>query len=541
MRKTYDSAGADGSILNSSQIGVGETVSKDDLLYLCGLSGKAFEVDVSNYAAVGGLTYGTAQTNAATGQIVAQTSIIAGIVLADAKQAVLQNVDKFIFTLSSYSGSNGATLTKFSAGGTFISSVNVDITLSPTRCHKIFELSNGNIAVVYVLDSGAPGYLKFAIYDTYLVEIKSLTTVATVPNTNFFPFFGAVAMAAGGFAVVYQDSVTPLESKLATYSNTGAVVQAAITVWTRTGTSSYQLHAMVQLSNGNLAIAVSSVNTVSSIGLYYLICTTAGVSVLAPTSLDTTSVQVIPSIVSSGNGYFAIARANGTNQKAWVFDNAGVIQGSGFSAATTVGAATNNIVIIFDGNDFYLIWHRSSDTKCVLTKIPITGTGYLTTVITTTTTQYNFYISAFYEDGYIVGMSESGGSNVAPTLWVVSISKMRLVDAAGTTFGAIPGGTSCGNKPKIISGGDRAFIAMYDYIDIASTNLCIGKWAATIVLGVSAGSAAKDTVVSFANAHGAAYKINPIGGSPNKSFDMTSNPMIGGKGTIVSGGAVTFV
>lgn len=540
MREVFSSSSALGSILTSSQIGVGENVATNDLLYLCGTSGKGFRAETTNYAAVGAMAYGTAQTNEATGQIVAQTSIIAALTSADAGQAVLQNQDNSIFTLSAYNGNNGAKLTKFSAVGELIGSVDVDTTLTQSRCHKIMELGNGNIAVAFVI-AGSPGTLKFAIYNNYLEEIKALTTIASIYTAGTHPFFDAVALSGGGLSVVYHDSGSPLESRLVTYDNAGIAVLAATAVWTRTGTASTQCHAMVQLSNGNLAIAVSSNNGVSSFGLYYLVCTTAGVSVFAPTLLDTTLTgQLIPSIVSSGTGYFAIGRANATNQKAWVFNNAGAIQGSGFSAATGVGTFNNKTQLLWSGTDFYLIWHRSSDTKCVLTKLPVTGSGYATNIITTITTQYNFYISAFCKDDYIVAMSESGNSNVAPTLWVVDITTMRLVVDVGTTFGALPGGTSSGDKPKLIDAGDRAFIAMYDYISTAGTNLCIGKWAATTVLGVSTDNAVKNSVVAVANAKGT-YRINKIHGSANKAFDMTSNAMVGGKGAMVAGGAVTFV
>ncbi|MDP2380757.1 MAG: hypothetical protein Q8M35_09810, partial [Pseudohongiella sp.] len=179
-------------------------------------------------------------------------------------------------------------------------------------------------------------------------------------------------------------------------------------------------------------------------------------------------------------------------------------------------------------------------SKCVLTKLPIAGTGYVTTVITTSVTQYDFFVSAYYKDGYIVAASMSGtASNVSPTLWVVDVSRRRLIDVDGTSFGAVPGAQNSANL-AIIDGKDRAFISSYSYNNVASTNLCAGKWASTVVLGVCVDSAAKNSSVAIASKSGA-YKINSINGSPNKSFDMTSNAMIGSKGLIVAGGAVTFV
>ncbi len=539
MRETFGGGGTGElrAVSESSLISVGDVVSKDDLLYLCGLSGKGLPVDVTDYAAVKGLTHGTPQTDAATGRIVAQTAINTQATAPGSRLAVLQLVDGSILTLSSYlSGIGGARLTQFTADGTILKTINVDSTVTEAGQYKLLKLSNGNIAAIFCMH-GSPWNIKIAIYDTYLNEIKALTVIASVPTSS--PYYDAVALSGGGFAVIYQDEASPLLSKLVTFDNSGTAVLAATTVWTRTGTTEAQYHAMVQLSNGNLAFAISSTNTVSSIGLYYSIWTAAGVQVLAATQLSTVSCAYFPEI-ATGIGYFAVARANGTDQKAWVLDNAGAVQGTGLSIASTAGNASNKIKLLWDGIAFYLIWHRSSDSKCVLTKLPVTGTGYITTVITTTVTQYDFYLDAFYLNGFIVAASMSGVTSGAdaPTMWIVDVTSGALVNAAGTTFGTAP--TTSGKFPALISGGDRAFIAMYDYTTTAGTNLCVGKWANTAILGVSADSATKNVTVAVQTKPGT-YKINPIGGARNKAFDMSSGTILGGKGVMVAGGSVTFV
>ena len=75
MRETFGGGGTGElrAVSESSLISVGDVVSKDDLLYLCGLSGKGLPVHVTDYAAAKGLTHGTPQTDAATGRIVAQS------------------------------------------------------------------------------------------------------------------------------------------------------------------------------------------------------------------------------------------------------------------------------------------------------------------------------------------------------------------------------------------------------------------------------------------------------------------------------------
>lgn len=322
------------------------------------------------------------------------------------------------------------------------------------------------------------------------------------------------------------------------HDNEGTVTLAATTVWTRTGTSDSAYHSAAQLSNGNIAISIKSHNTVSSIGLYYCIWTTLGVQVLAATLLDSADGGNHAPRIAVCDGYFAIAKANGANQKAWVINNAGVIQGSEFSAATTLSTTYNSIAILSDGVDFYLIWHRSSDSKVVLTKLPVSGADYITTVITTTSSQYGYQLSAFYKDGFIVAMSMMTGAS--PALWVVDTGSLSLVDPAGTSFGVAPG-TTTGSMPKLISGGDRAFIAMYDYANVAATNLCVGKWASTAVLGVAVDSAAKNSFVAVQTRSGT-YGINEVTGTRSKAFDMSaSTTMPGSKGVIVAGGAITIL
>lgn len=540
MRETYGGSDSLGSILQSSQIGAGENVEKNDLLYLCGLSGKGHKVGITDYAAIGALTYGTAQTNAASGQIIAQTSLDASWTDFNAvRPPVVAKTDGNIFAVCCNSGGVGIKLNKLSVKGSLINSVVVAAS-GGSKSHAAFELSNGNIAVVYEIVSGTAD-IYIAIYDEFLVEVKAPTMVASSPAASYY--FGATQLSVGGFAILYQDLSSPLLSKIAVFDNTGTATVAAFTVWTRTGSSQKQYHVLAELSNGDLAFAISSTNTVSGMGLNYGVFTTAGVQVLAATQLSAVSIATHP-VMSVGVGYFAIARADGTDQKAWVINNAGAVQGSAFSSATTAGSPVAvvgcKIAVLSDGTDFYLIWHRSSDSKCVLTKLPIAGTGYVTTVITTSVTQYDFFVSAYYKDGYIVAASMSGtASNVSPTLWVVDVSRCRLIDVDGTSFGAVPGAQNSANL-AIIDGKDRAFISSYSYNNVASTNLCAGKWASTVVLGVCVDSAAKNSSVAIASKSGA-YKINSINGSPNKSFDMTSNAMIGSKGLIVAGGAVTFV
>ena len=506
---------------NTSSLVAGESFIPKDLAEIDGYYGKAYKVRVSNFAAIGNMDYGTAETSAATGRIVAQTSVVASQSGAYARQAVTIDTSGNIFTLTDAAANAGLRLSKFSPAGALLGYV--DIATSGQRYnHHILLLSSGNIACVAYYSG-----IEYAVYDANLVNVAALATVAASPAA----YFAACALSGGGFAVLYQQNANPLLSCLKTYDNSGANTLAETTVWTRTGTTGTQYHKMLQLSSGNLAIAASSNNTVSSIGLYYGVITTAGVIVKAITSLDTTSSMMWYPNIAVMTGYFAVGMANGTNQKAYIFDNSGTQQGSSFSAATTAGSGSNQTKIVSDGSAFWLIWHRNTDSKCCTTKLPTSGTGYTTVITTTSTTQYAFYLDAFYDNGLICAISMSGSGNTAPTFWVISIATGGLVDPAGTTFGVAPG-TTDGNYPRAIAGGDRSFIALYDYATTAGTMLCVGKYAKTAVIGVvQAAAAASATVRMYSQA--GAYEINAVVGSV-ASFDHTANSLTGNKGAILS-------
>ena len=505
--------------------------TKNDLIEVCGLTGEGLLVGTTDYAAVGTVTYGTSQTSTATGRVVAHTSVHSNVAETYARQPVVLDSSGNIFVLTCYSTTTGATLKKYSPTGVLLGSVDVDTTGTNSYSSRLVTLSNGNLCVTYNIS----GTLKYAIYDTALLEVKALTTL----SATALLYSDAIALSGGGFAAVFAMSGTPLESKLATFDNAGTAVLAATTVWTRTGTTGSQYHRIVQLSSGDIAYGISSSNTVASIGLYYGVTDVSGVIVQAFTALDATSRQHAPEIVSNGAGYFAIARPNSTNQVAWVFNDAGTEQGSSFSSATSAGTTTinsNKIKLVATSTTMYLLWHESSTSNVKVTSIPITGTGYITGTVTTTTTQYNFYLDAFYEDGYIVATSMAGSGAAALQMWVVELATMQLVNLAGTTFGTAPATTS-GTKPRVLSGGDRTFIAVYDHTTTAGTFLCAGKWASTAVIGVAAATTTAASAIPLHVLTGA-YKINALKGTKAKAFDMSAATLAGNKGTMLASGSV---
>lgn len=509
----------------------GANISQNDALEL-GPDGKAYPVQVTDYAAVANVNYGTPQTNAATGQIVAQTQVVAAQTTAYYRQAVLNGADGSIYTVTANApGPAGVLLSKYSAAGALLAQAIAEPTAAFVA-QQAFFLNNGNICV-FANSPGVGGTPSFWIYDPNLVQIKGMTSL---PETSIGPYGQAVALSGGGFAIVYQQNANPLLSRLVAYDNAGNVVLAPVTIWTRTGTTGMQFHRMAQLSNGNLVIAVSSTNTVSSIGLYHGIVTTGGASVLAFTNLDpigSGSAGLIPEISVTAD-YYAVSRANGTNQLAWVFDNTGTLRGSGFSAPTTIGTGMNTTKLVTDGTQFWMIWPRSSDSKEVLTKLPTTGTGYVTTALAGTGF-YNLAVDAFCENGLIAAVALSSAAANPPLLWVINAMSGQLVSQSVTNIGSTS--STGGQYQRVIPGGDFSFICLYDYASTASTNLCVGKYANTAVMGVAQAFAAPNALVPCAGIAGG-YAANYIKGSPSKTFDNSATNIYGNKGALLNYGVV---
>lgn len=508
----------------------GATIAQNDLVQL-GPNGKAYPVQCTDNAAVTNVSYGTQQNSTATGQIIGATQVEAVQSQAQSRHALLQGDDGSVFTFSRGSGSYQS-LSKYSAAGALLGNVQLDVGVSNNSYsnHHLFRLSNGNICVV--AHDGTTSRVRFAIFTQSLVQVLALTSIpedAVAADV----YFSACALSGGGFAIVYRQNANSLLSRLVTYDNAGTVSLIPTTIWTRTGTTGTQYHRMAQLSSGDLVIAVSSANTVSSIGLFHGIVTTAGVSVKAFTNLDPASSAVIPEL-SVMTGYYAIGRHNGLNNTAYVFGNTGLQQGAGFSGTNGNGADSAKSKLINDGTAFWLIWPRSSDSKEVLTKLPTAGIGYVTTDITTSgTSNYNLTLDAFIENGMIFGISQVSGAQ--PAFWVVSLATQQLFAASSTKISGA-GGTPDGYI-RAIPGGDFSFITLFGYSTTASTQFHVGKYANTAVMGVAQTGGAADGLTSIAGVAGG-YAANYIKGSPSKSFDHSAANIMGNKGAIMNYGAV---
>lgn len=513
----------------------GNEITSNDILQL-GQDGRVYPVDNKDYAEVANCTYGIGQTSVSTGQIVAHTQVVGAVTNAIYRQALLRGDDGSIYTLTSQNNAGGLMLSKYSASGALLSKVDIDTTSTAYAGLQMFFLSSGDICACAAYTSGYT--VKFAIFGSQnLTFIKPLTIVSTSTSG----YFGACALSQGGFALVLQPSgINSMQSQLSTYDSVGNVVLAPVAIWTRTGTSGTQYHNMQQLSDGNLIVTSNSLNTVSSIGIFHGIVTTSGGSVLPFTNLDGASPYDGHCELSVMDGYYALSKINSSSYyKVWIFNNGGTLQGNAFNSSPgTSTGATLRQKLLNDGHYFYFIWSMSSSGGVVqLTKLPVSGTGYTTTNITTSpTSQYDSYIDAFYENGMIVCVAAPASGAACPVVFVINVDTGLLIGKSLTTIGVVAT-NNAGMCYRIIPGGDFSFICMYEYTGPASTNLCVGKYASTAILGVAQQSASAGDIVRVAGVAGA-YASNFVRVSASKAFDHSATNIIGNKGTMLTYGVV---
>lgn len=497
----------------------GEPIAKGDLVEF-GYNGKAYKVDVTDNAAVANITYATANS----GQIVPLTSIVNVRANNDRRQAVLQGDDGSIFTLTCQASTQGVLLSKYSSKGDLLGS---SVVVSDSNAYETFQLlrlSNGNIAWL-ACRSNAP--VSFGVVSQSLISIKPHTGAST---ENAHIRFIAVQIASGGFAIIYQQ-LSSLLLRMATFDNVGGAVLSPVTIWTATGTENQMWINAVQLSSSDIAVALHAQNTGGSIGLFRGVFTTSGAVVSSMTNIDATNVGTLVPEMSVLNGYFAVSKANSANMMAFVFNNSGVQQGSSFIAPETLTNVLRS-KIVNDGKDaFYLVWYRSTDMFGVITKLPITGSGY-TTVIVPSNTSLNFPMDAFYENGLIVWAHIDQTTSFRFLVFNLLTSSLLSLATQNTI-----GGNYGGQYPRIIPAGDSSFIAMYDATTNAGTYLYVGKYANTSVIGVAQAAAAADSLVPVASPAGG-YATNYIKGTVSKAFDHSAANIIGNKGAIMNYGAV---
>lgn len=521
---------------NTLALAAGMAIAKDDLVYIHTLQGKAFKAINIDTSVVSTVTYGTGQTTAATGMIVAQTSITAGGLPSNRQRQNPIYKDGCIFIAGNQSGLNGCALYKYSASGALLGSV--VITSAAAACgRKLILLSNGYLAVIY--DENSSSLFFQIINPADLSVIKTATTIASgamgPPTSNMWD---AIALSAGGFAVIFASSTANLD-KYGTYDNAGAAVTAVMTINTRTGTSGAQRFTMKQLSDGNIAIAQASSNTVSSIGGYYSVISVTGTSIKAFTQVPgvTTDGAMLPCLEVM-NGYFCVGVSSSVASYLAVFNNAGTLQGAVYTQQASSSYPSNlTQKIITDGTYFYFVGLQPTGSKTELVRMTIAGAVSVSDITPSPSNGYWDLDLVYDPSGFIVGASHNSSGNSAPVLWVVSATSLKLVSSSATSIGVSSGVTS-GGKIALTNLGDGAFVAYYSHDSTANNCFVIGKWASTALIGVAATAAAANDLCPLYQGPGA-YKINAIYGLLGKAFDMTTTTQCyGNKGFVAPNSAV---
>lgn len=534
--KVIDKNGAPQADRQVFQLVAGAAIAEDDAVEI-GPEGKAYPVNVTDYAAVTNCNYGTAQTSTATGRIVAQTEIFSGYYLnqnaANEKQLV-QGDNGDIFMLTPRSASNDVVLRRYSAGGALLGSVIVNTDAANAYYAQIVKTANGNLVVAFSNSTG----LRYAVFTQILVTVKAITTIEALYSYSS-SVFDITTLTAGGFAVVYQPSAgSGLDTSMATFDNSGTAVVAPTVIWTRTGSVGSPMYKIEQLSNGNIAILAHTLNVSSGsfMGQWHAIYTTAVMQVMAFTGIDTAAEAQYEVHLKVSGDYYAVCYRRGDNSTYYVvvFSNSGVQQGTVYSRSD---AGIYTMHMAAGDACFWFISSRNSDSKMLLAKIPVTGGAGATVadVTTTGTSNCQSKMKIFVEGDYIVAVAKPTTNNYL-ILFVMSATTGALVNAASTAIGA--SWTGVGTGIYLVPGGDFSFIALYEFTTTAGTYFCVGKYANTSVVGVAAAAAAQGDPVSIKQGAGT-YVCNTLKGTSSVAFDHTSGANIyGNKGALLTNGVV---
>lgn len=426
-------------------------------------------------------------------QIVPNTQVALTGVPPSATQradAMISTVDGSIFcSYATVATTGNMAVAKYSAGGTLLGTVTLDTANAMPFNPRLLQLSNNNIAALWQLTGGV---LAFAIIDQNLQVITAKTNVDT-PNANQF---GACALSGGGFAVAYGKAAGV---QLAVYTNTGGVTSAAATIaGTPIAGASVR---MGQLSSGNIAIAISATTAAKALG--HAVFSVLGVAVAAYAVLDaaTCGTANYPEL-SIMTGFYACAFGDATNRVAYVLNNAGALQGAGFTTAdTTVTAASSNLMN--DGTAFWLVYNGSV-TAQGLVYIPTTGTNYVSSALAGASFAAPF--AAFLDKNNLVMLYST-----VIAAWTLNASSGNATRAQTYTG---PTATAVGTA---MAGGDFAVVAQ-----TANTSafLSVYKYANAPIVGVSQQSVAAGnagTAINVSTGPGT-YPINTLFGTGGKTF-----------------------
>ena len=516
-----------GVIQGGQTLGMGagtQAINANDLVLTGGPGNEAYSVVTIDNAAVAAITT-TAPTSAVTGAI-------NNYARYDQVVDALGNS----YFLTPNASSQGVNVSKRSPGNAIlIASTALDATTHAMISMRLRKLASGNFVAVYV--DSTTGGVKFVIFDTNLNIVAVPTAVATGYETGAVAYADATALSAGGFAVVYQNSAHSAID-LQTYSNAGAAVLAATSVQTITGTALVYL-ALGQLSNGNLVIGMRT--TATPAGTSFVIVTTAGVSVVANTVIDSTAtagfcyLSILP-------GFFALADANGTNLQAAVYNNAGAQQGGNFTGATTLNSTTYaQGQLANDGNSFYLFFTLTAGGLSVVQLTTAGGSTASATILTGTFTATTTFGAAICNgQAFVLAASIATGGQ-----YYITVGLPDAFLGASSPY-VITGATSIGSAaattgtywPSVHAFGDFTAGVVYDQQTTAGTFAGMVKFAASSIQGVAQNAIATKSpgTALTVNPGPGSYPVNALLGTAGTTFDHSTTTSTGNRGVMYRAG-----
>jgi hypothetical protein len=542
------------NIKNGQQLqlsaGAGQ-IRSGDLLEIGGPGNEAWTVGVADYAA-----------NAANGNLVAQTQIVAAAMAGSTRQPVVRDRLGNLYVVGTNSSGN-LVVYKYTSGGILINSAVLDAIATSVNSPHVFQLQSGAYACVYARAAGA---LYFVVFDAILSIVAGPVLVGTEYASTNVVYHGASPLSGGGFAVVFQ-SAAGTALNLVTYSNAGAVVQASINVQTLAGTPAQQFLKLGQLSTGNLVCAYRGTMTAGgTAGTSVTVFSVAGLAVAGPTNVDSTATAGLLEFSIMTNA-FAVAVANGTNLLCSVLSNVAVAQGSQFSTGNTLNSITApQTRLLNDGVQFWLAYLSSTANGLYVVQIPATGgsgpsasamgggtlssinfaldaeliNGLIVALAASTITVGQFWMSVGLPDAslsigapYLRSPPAAFGTAAATT----GARWPRVLSAgAGLYTGANPPAGQPLNPPQA---GDWTAIFVYDRVNPASTFIGLQKVEASAIIGFALGAvpAGNPGAPLTVNPGPGEYTINPVGGSGGVTFNHVGvAPVAGTGGAVYSAG-----
>lgn len=524
-----------GGSANNFNLTAGADLSQSDLLSISS-DGKGYPVKVTDYGYVSNV-----------GQVIAQTSYGGGTYNGPSTRLpMFRDSSQNLYTVSTNSSLQGVKFFKYNAAGTLVGSLVIDSTAASLQNLRMFQLSNGNVGFVYVISN----VIYFAVCDTALNLIVSPTSVETLLTWATYGYMDAIALSGGGFAISWQQDANPKLIRMAVYSNAGATVVAPTTMRTSSGTAGAwnQTTRLGQLTNGNIVLVIDDSATLSGggsaadagmyVGTFNPATLGAVVALARYNTVNAATTNPGEILITPSN--FIVARYDGTNLKAWVFNNSAVLQGAAYSVADASNPVQDvrGIKLLWDGTQAWMIYGNA--TVKIAVKLPLTGTGYVATTLTGLTGIGNTLIDcALASDNVTVIMVSrpcSGYQDTsAPKYCIFKLD--GTVITAPTNFAAGAASTN-GWMHSVQWSTDFTFTCAFDNQSTSATLFYVGKYQAASIVGVATVAATAGTLVSAAQAIGT-YPVNQLLGTIMKTFDHTTGATIyGNKGIMMPYGVV---